>query len=400
MLEATSQFPAVALSGVRQAGKSTLLKHLFQASYDYVTLDDTTLRTQARRDPVTFLRNYDQPLIIDEVQYAPQLLPEIKRRIDEHNRTGQFILSGSQPFHLIRNLQESLAGRVLLMELFPMTVWERSGRGSAKHWLPMLLEEGSLTRADFSETEDLRRPEAMIRLGGLPGLLGKKEKFVGPFFESYLRTYIERDLSLAVQLEDASRMIDFMRLLAPLTMREINKSRLGRDIGMSPPSAQRWLQSLETGGVWHKLPAYSGNQIKRIAKRAKGTLFDTGLICHLLQVVSRESLLTHPMLGFLFESAVFLEMRALVSSTLSNVRFYHWRSQQQEVDLVLECGGKLFAFECKWNALLRGDEHRGLLRFRETYGDRVAFAGIITSTGHFAELEHHVYQIPWIPAGG
>ncbi len=394
---AVRQFPVVALSGPRQTGKSTLLKHLFAQNFDYVTLDDMALRSQAQRDPQTFLRNYTDPLIIDEVQYAPELFSEIKRRADDVGSPGQFILSGSQQFHLIQNLQESLAGRVLLMNLLPMTQQERSGAGQIGHWLTTLLQTGGLKKNDFPPRVQGGAPESIIRHGGLPGLLNKTEPFFGSYFESYLRTYIERDISLMIQLENSARMMEFLQLLAPLSMREMNKSQLGRDIGMTSPTANRWLQVLEATGVWHNIPAFHGNLIKRIAKTPKGTLFDTGLICHLLQINSREALLTHPQLGFLFEAAFLHEIKAVLASSLLNARIYHWRASQREVDLVIEYGGRLFAFECKWNATLRGDEHKDLLRFRSEYGDKVAFSAVVTSTGTFRELEPGIFQIPWVP---
>lgn len=394
--DAVEQFPAVALSGSRQTGKSTLLKHLFSGKFDYVTLDDMALRNQAQKDPQTFLRNYPDPLIIDEVQYAPQLFSEIKRKVDASESHGQFILSGSQQFQLIQNIQESLAGRVLLMNLLPMTPQERMGEGLSEHWLIRLLREGRLTTGDFAAVQNQSTPEQLIRNGGLPGLLDKSEFFFSAFFESYLRTYIERDISLMIQLENSSRMVEFLQLLAPLSMRELNKSQLGRDIGMTSPTANRWLQVLEATGVWHNIPAFHGNLIKRIAKTPKGVLFDTGLICHLLQINSREALLTHPLLGFLFEAAFVHEIKAVIASSLLNAKVYHWRASQREVDLVIEYGGKLFAFECKWNATLRGDEHKDLLRFREEYGDRVAFSAVVTSTGTFRELESGIFQLPWI----
>jgi len=396
LVEAVQQFPVVALSGPRQTGKSTLLKHLFNETFDYVTLDDLALRNQARKDPQTFLRNYPDPVIIDEVQYAPELFSEIKRRADDSGVPGQFILSGSQPFHLIQNLQESLAGRVLLMNLLPMTQQERSGQGRDGHWLLRLLQNGRLQKSDFPATPSTHTPEELIRHGGLPGLLNKTETFLGPYFESYLRTYIERDISLLIQLENSARMVEFMQLLAPLTMCEMNKSQLGRDIGMTSPTANRWLQVLEATGVWHNIPAFHGNLIKRIAKTPKGTLFDSGLICHLLQIISREALLTHPVLGFLFEAAFLQEIKAVLESSLLNARLYHWRASQQEVDIVLEYGGRLFAFECKWNAMLRGDEHKGLVRFRTEYGEKVAFCAVVTSTGTFREIAPGVFQVPWV----
>jgi predicted AAA+ superfamily ATPase len=199
-----------------------------------------------------------------------------------------------------------------------------------------------------------------------------------------------------IQLENSSRMGEFLQLLAPLSMRELNKSQLGRDIGMTSPTANRWLQVLEATGVWHSLPAFHGNLIKRIAKTPKGTLFDSGLICQLLQIHSREALLTHPMLGFLFEAGFLQEVKAVLAASLLNARVYHWRASQREVDLVIEYGGRLFAFECKWNATLRGDEHKDLLRFRAEYGDKVAFCAVVTSTGTFRELESGVFQLPWI----
>jgi uncharacterized protein len=396
--ESVREFPVIALMGPRQVGKTTLLRELFGGEYEYVTLDELSARTQAQRDPALFMRNHPGRLILDEIQYTPALLSEIKIEVDARKEPGRYILTGSQQFQVMRNLRETLAGRILLLNLHPMTIQEVTGQGRHAHWLSGLLDHRELDRSLLRPVSKGMSPAAALARGGLPGLLTKTEKFHPAFFESYLKTYIERDLPHQFDVKDAGGIVRFLSLLAPQTSCEINKSHLGRELSVSPPTANRWLGWLGDSLIWREHPPYHGNLIKRVSKHPKGFLFDTGFCAHLLRVHGAQPLSAHPLVGRLFETAVRIELESVIEAALLPARCYHWRTPHgTEVDVVIEHDGKLFAFECKWSTIVNADDLKGLRRFKELYGDAVVFRGVIVPSGRAMLLEDDIMQIPWLP---
>lgn len=398
LIAAAREFPVLALVGARQTGKSTTLRRLFLDTHQYVTFDDISNREAARRDPELFLSNFLGPTIFDEIQYAPELMPALKRRVDESPRPGHYLLTGSQQLHLVRGLRETLAGRVLLLQLHPLTAWERAGFGAQRHWLTRWVSEGARPLLAAEPSTDFSPLRELIR-GGLPGLIGKSDRFLPGYFRSYITTYLERDLPAQHEVQDATAIGTFLRLLAPLTAQEINRSQLGREIGASSPTAARWLGWLAGANLWRELPAYDGNVLKRVAKKPKGMLFDTGLVCHLLQAQRPQTLQAHPSLGSVFEAAMALELQAVVDSQLDGATLHHWRTPYgHEVDLVLEHEGRLFAFECKWRSQVDPRALVGLTAFRQAYGGRVAGAAVLTPIGAARWLADGVFQLPWSPS--
>jgi predicted AAA+ superfamily ATPase len=394
--ESLKEFPVVALMGPRQVGKTTLIRELFAGEYEYITLDDLSLRSQAQADPALFIRNHPGKLIIDEIQYAPKLLSEIKIAVDTQGKPGQYILTGSQQFQVMNGLRESLAGRVLLLNLFPMTVQEKAGLGAEDHWLTGILSGKKISTSLFQEFPSRMKPIKSIVEGGLPGLLTKSEKFHHAFFESYMKTYIERDLPNQFDIKESGGMIRFISLIAAQTSCEINKSQTGRELSVSPPTANRWLGWLRESMIWNEHPPYHGNIIKRVSKHPKGYLFDTGLCSYLLRISGQHGLETHPAVGNLFETAMRIEFDSVISSTLTPARCYHWRTQYgHEADIVIEFENRLYAFECKWSAAVSKKETKGLVSFLEYYGEKAAFCGIIVPFGRPMLLEEGIYQIPW-----
>ncbi len=388
------QFPVVVLSGARQVGKSTMLKELFSNEYQYVSFDDIRLREQAKSSPDLFLRNFTGKVIFDEIQYVPELFSEIKLIVDKDKEKGRYILTGSQQFHMIKNLRETLAGRAVIMSMSPMTSYEMCGKAGETHWITNLLEKNQL-KPNIRIPETLS-PDLIIRRGGLPELIDKDEKFWNIFFESYIKTYIERDLPFQYDVVDNVKLSQFLRLLAPYSSQEINRSQMGREINISSPTAARWLQWLSGANLWTEIPAYHGNMIKRVSKSPKGSLFDTGLVCHLLQLSDRNVLLSHPFVGALFETAIRNELATIISSGMIPASIWHWRTPQgQEVDIVIEYKNRLYAFECKWNPSIRPDDMKGLLNFKKYYGNKVAFMGVLTSYGHQTEIGEGIFSIPW-----
>lgn len=402
--EAVTQFPVVALLGPRQVGKSTLLQQLFKDSHRYLSFDDLSLRLEAKSDPALFLKNFPGPLILDEIQYVPELLSELKIQIDQDRSAGRFLVTGSQQFHMMKGFQETLPGRILLLYLHPMTILEKLGRGTTEPWLKALLElrkpqiiseiacpsNGNIFQS-VSPVQEMHR-------GGLPPILTVRPPFHTPFFDSYIQTYLLRDLVSLLPDTDPAQVIRFLRLLAAMSGQEINKNQLGRELSISPPTANRWLERLKISLLWEETAPYFTNTIKRIAKHPKGYLFDTGLICHLLGIPDAETLTVNPNIGLAFETAMRLEIQAYIQSFLLPVQMYHWRVYEgKEVDIVLEYKNRLFAFECKWSSEVTEKDLAGLRTFKTRFQDRVAFLAVLTPTGHFLEIREGIFQIPWIP---
>lgn len=390
IIKAIEFFPVIALSGARQTGKSTMLKKILGEKFRYISFDDYTIRKMAKESPSLLLKNFQENLIIDEIQYAPEILPAIKICVDSGEKR-KFVLTGSQQFNLMKNLKESLAGRILIMNFFPMSVSEKAGKGLEKHWLTEILEKGV---APLKKTETSFEPATEMIRGGLPGLLEKPDVFINSYIESYIKTYIERDIPDMYAGADSIKLAAFLKLLAPLSSQLINKSQLGRDIGVSSPTANRWIDWFSAGSIYNMTQPYIGNAIKRLTQMPKGTLFDTAVICHLMQINSKETLITHPLLGAIFESRVLQEFKAVIFSSLIPANIYHWRtSSGAEVDIVVEKGGELYAFECKWKSDIRKKDLSGLTAFKETYKDKVKFMAVITPTGETLEIDNSIYRI-------
>jgi predicted AAA+ superfamily ATPase len=263
-------FPVIALTGARQVGKTTLFTELLPTA-QRITFDPGIDVGGARRDPELFLSNLRLPVILDEIQYAPELLSVIKRRVDEKRLPGQYWLTGSQNLSVLKSVSESLAGRVALFDLFPMTLSERYGTGTA--WLPNFLQDPqtflrSPHRRILQETSEPLF--SMMWRGEFPGLIGMDDTTITLALDSYFRTYIERDVRLLSEVSDLQEFGRFTQIVANLTAQEINFSELGREIGINYKTAQRWLNILASSYQWQSLPPYFGNTIKRIAGKHKG----------------------------------------------------------------------------------------------------------------------------------
>lgn len=391
-------FPVVIVSGARQVGKSTLLQQLFPASSGWQTIlfDPVADVRAARQDPDVFLDSHPAPLILDEIQFAPELVPAIKRRVDQSARKGpprpgQYILTGSQQWSVLRTASESLAGRAVFLDLeglalseiaAPSIPWDelapdRVGLPADSHWLARYLHDPhAFVTSASSRTADLTDPPSATQRtlheqlwrGSLP-MANQLELAVLPSFQlAYLRTYIERDARLLGEVSDWQLFSRFVQLASALTAQEINASHLGREIGLTPKTAARWLAMLAATYQWFELPPYHGNTVKRITARRKGHIADTGLACAVQQISSPGALAGHPQVGSLFESFVFAEIRKLSGTLATPPAMYHWRtSGGAEVDIVLERDGTLYPIEVKLASQPSGNDGRGLQAFRATY---------------------------------
>lgn len=407
------RFPVVALAGARQTGKSTLLGHLFGDGAEVVVFDPVTDVGGAREDPELFLQLHRPPLILDEIQHAPELLPAIKRRVDaQPGQKGQYLMTGSQQFAVLRGVQESLAGRALMLDLPPMSRAELADEladdRSAGLVAALYADDPPrdawtlLARLQAAGTPSVPRGNLFERLyrGGFPGLLDFDTADIPAWFDSYLRTYVERDVRT---LRDVERPHDFtrlLRLMAALTAQEVNASQLGRDIGVNPKTAGAWLDILEASFQAVRLPAYSGNTVKRISGRPKLHLADTGFACMLQAVSSPRALAAHPALGALFESYAVTEILKQSRALVTPPRAWHWRTAAgAEVDLLLERDGRLVPIEVKLSGRPSRRDLSGLRAFAATYPDGGVGPRIIIHGGsELALVDEETVAVPieWV----
>ena len=389
---------AILVVGARQVGKTTLLKHLFP-KVKIVTFDPVLDIMEARANPDLFLDSVGSPVILDEVQYAPELFPALKRRIDTNPSNGQFLLSGSQNPLLLKQVSESLAGRILIFELESCSVAERFGlAGDGKlPWLTRFLENGGKWSGNLPQSLGLETSlmETLWR-GSLPDETAMSQKFVKRYAASYVQTYLEREVRIAGSISDIEAFSRFLALAAALSGQEINHSQFGREIGISPATAERWLGILKATFQWHEVPPWQGNTIKRIAGKPKGIFADTGIQTYLLRLSSPDSLLASPMRGAIFETFVSGEIRKQMFPFAGGAGHYHWRTNGgAEVDNVIEYGGKLHPFEVKCKDHLNAYDLRGVKALRETYGDMVGDGAIIYAGREVYRLDDRMLAIPW-----
>lgn len=262
LTELFRHFPVVAVLGARQVGKSTLVQNLFGKKIPSIVFDPVVDVGNARQDPEFFLQNNPPPVFLDEIQYAPELLGPIKRQVDRSGKKGLYLLSGSQHLAVMRDIAESLAGRVAVVPLYPMTRREMAGQKKGNFLKNWVADETGLG-IDRSLSPPLLFPQ--IWRGGYPGLLDLPIQVINPYWQSYLQTYIERDVRSVTSIGSLQTFGRFVRLLSALTSQEINFAHLGRDLGVDRKTAQAWLETVESTFLWFSLPAFSRNPIKRIA---------------------------------------------------------------------------------------------------------------------------------------
>jgi hypothetical protein len=318
-------FPAVLVTGSRQAGKTTLLRKILP-EYEYVSFDSYLDLEGVKEDMRLFLEQHPPPLILDEIQYAPEILRLVKRKIDEkRNAYGQFAFTGSQVFPLMKGASESLAGRVAIFELYPFS-WEELGKPS-----------------NIRETL-----EGMVR-GFYPEFIATPDISPLRWFDSFMMTYIERDVRNIRANINISLFQRFIRLIASRAGQLLNLSEVSKELGITHPTAHDWLEILEATYVIHLLRPFHKNVSKRYVKSPKVYFVDTGLLCFLLGLHSADELARSPFLGHVFENMVIMEAIKRLSPVPGKAVPYFYRTQKGvEVDLLLESGGKIDAYEIKW----------------------------------------------------
>ena len=365
-----SGYPVLVITGPRQSGKSTLVRHAFP-EYRYVSLEDLDQREFAEMDPRGFLNQFSRGAILDEAQRCPALFSYIQTRVDERQQPGEFILTGSQQFGLLSGITQSLAGRAALLTLLPMTYDELQRAEKVGQNLDKILFDGAY-------------PPIFDR--GLEP---------HPWHGNYVRTYLERDVRQLIKVQDLGTFQRFLKLCAGRTGQLLNLSSLANDCGITHNTAKAWISVLEASYIVHLLPPHHQNFNKRLVKTPKLYFLDTGLATWLLGIQNHEQLSTHVQRGALFETWVISELLKARYNAGETSNLYFWRDRSgHEVDLLIDHGTHLSPLEIKSGQTINKDYFKGLEFWRKLAGETAGQAWLVYG-GDNRQIRSAVTVLPW-----
>ena len=350
----SKQFPTILITGPRQVGKTTLLSYIAGKNINYVSLDNINDCALAVNDPELFLETYKQPLIIDEFQYAPELLSYIKIKVDQARLNSVFsdndiltmyYLTGSQSFSSMKNITESLAGRVGIIDLYGLSTREINNIKDR-----LFIPEIELLKKEKINKKSIDEIFSRIFKGSFPELYKNSELLVDKFYEGYVRTYIERDIRDLIHVTDEIKFMNFMTSIAARTGQELNLNEIANDAEISNPTANDWLSILVNTGLVILIEPYMNNIIKRVVKRPKIYFMDTGLACYLTKYPNSEILAVSAYSGHIYETYVVSEIvKSFTNNGLNAKRhlYYYRDNNQKEIDLIIDYNDKLYPIEIK-----------------------------------------------------
>ncbi len=389
---AAASFPVLLLTGARQVGKTSLLRRLAGEERNYVTLDDPLALRLAREDPALFLKRFPPPVLVDEIQYAPQLLPHVKMAVDETRRPALFWLTGSQPFHLMKGVSESLAGRVAVVSLLGLSHRELLGRGVEV--LPFVPTGEISGTPEGSPAPTLAELYTTIWRGAFPALAADAALDRTLFYGSYFQTYLQRDVRDLARVGDESAFVRFVRAAAARTGQLLNLSDLARDADVAPNTAKSWLSILQASGMVYLLEPWHSNVTKRLVKAPKLYFLDSGFAAYLTEWSSPATLEAGAMSGAILETWVVDE---ILKSYLHNglqAPLYHYRDRdRREIDLLIHRDGVIHPVEIKKTASPRREDARAFSALAAT-GARVGAGAVICLVDRALPLTSEVTAMP------
>ena len=391
--KASKMFGAVLVTGPRQVGKTTLLRN-FSQDAAYVTLDDPMQLHAAIEEPATFFKDNKPPVFVDEIQYAPNLFPYIKMQVDAKQGKGLFYLSGSQQFKLMKNVGESLAGRLGVLNLLGFSMREYQQSSFNEGFLP--------TQEYFASRKAALKPLSydelwkLIHRGSMPDLLLNEDFDWQLFYASYVKTYIERDVRELTQVGDEVKFIKFMIATASVTGQLLNLTSLARDVGISVATAERWLSILVTSNIVYLLRPYANNVLKRAVKTPKLYFLDTGLAAYLTKWTTAAVLKNGAMAGAFFETFVIAEIiKSYYNQGIAEPPLYFYRDkEQQEIDLLIENNGVLYPLEMKKHADPKASDIKAFAVLDNIPGMQRGSGGVICTYDKLVTLKDNDKVIP------
>lgn len=383
--EVSANFKVVLLTGPRQVGKTTLLQEVEEKTRSYVTLDDLTSRMFAQEDPAGFIERLELPVLIDEVQYAPDLFPYIKIAVDKAKKPGLFWLTGSQQFDMMKNVIESLAGRVGILNLQGITLAEEQGRPDSSPFLPVL--QLLKARQASAKTITLKQAYHKIWRGSYPDMVTADGKNWELFYESYVLTYIQRDVQDYLGVRNKNIFLKFMQIAAARTGQLINYADMAADVGVSEVTIKSWISALQASGIIILLQPYFNNKTKRLVKTPKLYFMDTGLCSFLTGWLNSDVLERGAMSGAILETYIVTE---ILKSYLHNGRkphlYFYRDKEKREVDILIEENGVIYPIEIKKTGSILPGSFKGFeclktLKVPIGHGCIICFVSNLTSLG-------------------
>lgn len=338
-------FPAVLVTGPRQVGKTTLLKK-YLGDIAYHTLDDYVLLDSIKKDAIGFISANDPPLIIDEIQYAPEITRAIKLAVDKKGKNGEYFLTGSQQFRMMKDVSESLAGRIGILNLSGLSAREIDNDGFSDPFIPT--DEYYAKRSRTVKELNIRELWTRIHKGCMPKMYDGTEERWEQYYSSYVKTYIERDIRSLTQVGDELAFMQFLTSCAARTGELLNMANIAKDVGISEPTVRRWLSVLQASSIVYLLQPFSANITSRVVKMPKLYFMDTGLAAYLCKWLTPETLEKGAMAGNFFETYAIAEIIKSYQNAGKEPPVYYYRdSEKHEIDVLIYQNGTLYPIEIK-----------------------------------------------------
>ena len=385
------QGKVVLVTGARQVGKTTVLQHHLGRSFNYVSLEDPAAFSLAKQDSVLFFETHALPLIVDEIQRAPELFSTVKWIVDQTQEKGQIVLTGSQTYHLMRGVSESLAGRVRIIEMPSLALRELTGRvGGPRPYVP-----APLSSADCAGPSDGTDIWQIIQRGSMPELQDPAIEW-DSFYSDYVASYLERDVRALVSVKDEAKFYHFMVACAARSGQLFNASDVGNDIDADHKTVASWLSVLQASNIVRVVEPFWPNIGKSLTKTPKIYFMDTGLVCHLTRWTTPDQLRNGAVAGHVFETFVVSEILKSYLNAGANVRdiWFYRDAKKREIDLVVQQGHVLHPVEVKTNALVKSDAVKNFGCLEGMEGYEVGFGHVICQTPEPYMLTGAIQAVP------